>query len=542
MNYHKITLEKLRTVDVADVLLVTATKAETEILHSKLGPLSDYGIVQISANNRDYFLGKLAGYNIIHCQCKNMGTQGEGSSILTTTEALKQWPNIKCVIMVGIAFGMYDKDEKRPQHYSDVLVAEKIYPYENQRYNNDGTVIYRGVVTESNVNLVDAFTIVSRKWSRKNIYGEDTKIDICCMLTGEKLVDDKKRRDELKEAFPEYRGGEMEGIGIASACNLAKKPWIVLKGICDFADGNKSEHKEEKQKDAALASVHACELAFETDSFHNLIGNRNQYYYRDYELEYEKVFFIHYDEGCEPYYINRRVDIEWSPYILNKNLWVFGKSGMGKSDFLTRNVIINKVEYLSIDLSLIDKSDSNDAIIAIYQEICDYTDTEPQILNSYKDLIIGIAKLLNNKFQNSKVYLLIDEIPFNSKELFSSFVDKICTLIQYIGRYYKSLKVVFMLSSINSPLDYLDPSDSIEKIKQHIKFIGFGKWTFEECTELINCICKAVGLKIADGYINQFIEEMGFSPRSIKNTLQEACAVLGVGEVNAEVVNKIKSI
>ncbi|MBK8342206.1 MAG: hypothetical protein IPL12_02105 [Bacteroidetes bacterium] len=39
----------------------------------------------------------------------------------------------------------------------------------------------------------------------------------------------------------------MEGAGIVSVCD-GKLQWIIVKGICDFADGNKADNKEKIKK------------------------------------------------------------------------------------------------------------------------------------------------------------------------------------------------------------------------------------------------------------------------------------------------------
>jgi hypothetical protein len=50
---------------------------------------------------------------------------------------------------------------------------------------------------------------------------------------------------------PEAIGGEMEGAGLYVACQDKKVDWILVKGICDWADGEKGQDKESRQKTAA---------------------------------------------------------------------------------------------------------------------------------------------------------------------------------------------------------------------------------------------------------------------------------------------------
>jgi hypothetical protein len=53
----------------------------------------------------------------------------------------------------------------------------------------------------------------------------------------------------------------MEGAGLYVPCQTAKKDWILVKAVCDWADGRKSEDKTERQlkaaRNAALFVWHA---------------------------------------------------------------------------------------------------------------------------------------------------------------------------------------------------------------------------------------------------------------------------------------------
>jgi hypothetical protein len=48
----------------------------------------------------------------------------------------------------------------------------------------------------------------------------------------------------------------MEGAGLYVACLAAKKDWILVKAVCDWADGNKCEDKTERQLKAARNAAH----------------------------------------------------------------------------------------------------------------------------------------------------------------------------------------------------------------------------------------------------------------------------------------------
>ena len=303
VNYHE-----LKSRNVADFLIITVTDRETNQFMPFLKSVSYEGLVETDNEGRLYTIGKLGQYVVLHCKCNDQGTQEKGSIILTAKNALIDWPCVKAVIMVGIAFGMYDDEKENRQHYSDVLVSSSVLPYERQKLK-DGEKEYRGEWHDANETLVRAFVQLSKTWSVKNLFGESVRIEVCKILSGEKLYDDKPERDVLKGKFPEARGGEMESIGLAAACNDEKIPWIMLKGICDFGDGNKSLKKHEKQDDAAHCACTALEsLLYREDLLLPLIGRNksNFYYYSESEFE-EIVLFDDYTTKCEPFYYKREM-------------------------------------------------------------------------------------------------------------------------------------------------------------------------------------------------------------------------------------------
>ena len=70
-----------------------------------------------------------------------------------------------------------------------------------------------------------------------------TGLSFGTILSGAKLVDSMDFRQQLRALEPEAIGGEMEGAGLYVACHDLKVDWILVKAICDFADGQKSRNK-----------------------------------------------------------------------------------------------------------------------------------------------------------------------------------------------------------------------------------------------------------------------------------------------------------
>lgn len=240
-----------------NLLIVTATTIEKEILHNHLSPIKGKNsIIKISKGKQTYFLARFGSYNAVHVACGDMGAIGRESSLATTSDAITDCkPTI--VLMVGIAFGVDNKKQK----IGDVLISERVTPFEPQRVGKK--IIYRGKECPSSVILLNKFRNAD-DWLH-NIKGKNTKIIPGNILSGEKLIDNIKFRKRLTKHFSDVKGGEMEGAGIYTACEGKDIQWILVKGICDFADGMKRRNKKIKQEIAAESAVSLCEHVFNSD-------------------------------------------------------------------------------------------------------------------------------------------------------------------------------------------------------------------------------------------------------------------------------------
>ncbi len=261
-NYEKA-LSKLHS-DIL-FLMVTATDRETFSLLEELSPLDNYDEVEkCFVENGTYHIGKLGIYNVIHVQCGSMGAVGRDSSVNTVSDAIRHW-NPNAIIMVGIAFGM----DAQKQQIGDVLVSQAIVNYESARISKSET-IYRGNIPESGKLLLNRFQNMFN-WNFVLEKGRKARKHVGLIVSGEKLVDNNGFKNNLKQSFPNAIGGEMEGFGVYSAsANAGINEWIIVKAICDWADGNKNENKSEYQQIAAESAVSLCKAVMSEKAFADL--------------------------------------------------------------------------------------------------------------------------------------------------------------------------------------------------------------------------------------------------------------------------------
>lgn len=206
----------------------------------------------VHLGSETYFdLGEIEEAHILLVQSE-MGSTGPGGSILTVTHSI-QALSPSAVLMVGIAFGM----DAEKQQVGQVLVAQQIRDYEVQKIGTSARgrmkIIARGPRVDASTRLIKMLKAASHDWCEPGL------IDFGLLLSGAKLIDNPRFRDELRAIEPEALGGEMEGAGVYAAAYRDHVDWIVVKAICDWANGHKGEHKKERQGHAAK---NAADFAF----------------------------------------------------------------------------------------------------------------------------------------------------------------------------------------------------------------------------------------------------------------------------------------
>ncbi len=241
--------------DSINFLIVTATEIETIELHNCLKPIpNENGLLKVYNKNNTYYLGIFGLYNIVHVQCE-MGSSTKAGSIVTVKNAIQDF-DPKAIIMVGIAFGV-NKDK---QQIGDVLVSETVIPYDIRREGKNDTV-FRSPIPPSSSLLFNRFKN-SLDWSFDLPKNTKAKMIPGQMLSGETLIDNQEVLENYLNNFPHAIGGEMEGAGVFVAANDEKKDWVIVKGICDFADGNKSHGKKQNQELAIKTACSLCQHVF----------------------------------------------------------------------------------------------------------------------------------------------------------------------------------------------------------------------------------------------------------------------------------------
>ena len=229
------------------ILIVTTTKVEAQSVLQVFSKEGNW--IRNTVGKKTYFqLGIHGGVPVFMVQSE-MGTATYGGSLLTIRKAIQDLQP-QAIIMCGIAFGLHP----RKQQLGDILISKQIEYYESVKLDTSKGVLPRGDRTTASNWLLDRFRSGDIDWQ-----GAQTHFGL--ILSGEKLVNNSTFHDWLLEFEPEAIGGEMEGAGLYVAARDANIDWILVKAICDWADGTKNnDFQQQAANNAAEFLLHVIRL------------------------------------------------------------------------------------------------------------------------------------------------------------------------------------------------------------------------------------------------------------------------------------------
>jgi nucleoside phosphorylase len=248
-----------------DVLLLTVTDTEREAMLDSLRPYPGRSeVLEGAISETTYRFGQFGRYCAAHVEC-TMGGGGRQGATLTAHDAIVELKP-KALLILGIAFGI----NRKKQRLGNVLIAESVYPYELQRVGTSDK-IYRGTEILCGQLLSERFRMRRSGW-RMLCGNKIVEVQQGQVLSGPMLIDNKEFRDDLVSKFSLAIGGEMEGAGAYAAAHKGHTEMILIKGICDWADGTKNNRA---QAFAARAAVSLAEHVLSKPDVLHALGARD---------------------------------------------------------------------------------------------------------------------------------------------------------------------------------------------------------------------------------------------------------------------------
>ncbi|MEG4170488.1 MULTISPECIES: nSTAND3 domain-containing NTPase [unclassified Microcoleus] len=85
-------------------------------------------------------------------------------------------------------------------------------------------------------------SVKARPYLQENDIIGGIEIDVCTVASGEKLLKDPSVLENIRDhQHGRVKVGEMEAIGFATACQRMRRDWLVIRGVSDFGDADKSD-------------------------------------------------------------------------------------------------------------------------------------------------------------------------------------------------------------------------------------------------------------------------------------------------------------
>ena len=251
---------KIQDLETQIILIQTVNPRELQAAMSKLN--KDCGVLEYkddSHNPSRYYVGKWGDEKIpvvIIQTC--MGGDGAHGSLAETKKALQVLPNLKYIFAVGVCAGIKGKVK-----LGDVVVSKVLQDCSNTRREDGGKL----VITSPSWPLDEKpfFHFLNQAVNKPKI------VKCGMVLSANNLIKDGVVRDQLVKERSQAIAIEMEGHGIARACqeyNTERKierkiEYLVVKGVCDFADKYKSDEWQPQAAKNAVDALYEVMKKFE---------------------------------------------------------------------------------------------------------------------------------------------------------------------------------------------------------------------------------------------------------------------------------------
>lgn len=227
----------------------------------------------------------------------------------------------------------------------------------------------------------------------------------------------------------------------------------------------------------------------------------------DDKVQISDVLFNNYISKNEPYYIPREEDSKFNKSLEINNIWLFGKSGVGKTALINRNLMQNSIEFCFCDLSPVTITKANDVLEEILFTIEEKftVDRNTDELNIVKQITQLLCKTASRY-----TVIVIDELSVEDETLREIAISLI-QLVSHYGNNSNENRLKFVVSTI------LDPKKIIKnksKASDHFQYICCDSWS-EYASHLFDILCDSLRLEI-DASKELIISSSNNSPRIMK--------------------------
>lgn len=230
------------------------------------------------------------------------------------------------------------------------------------------------------------------------------------------------------------------------------------------------------------------------------------------------ILFNAYTDINEQYYKEREQDISFIHNLKISNLWLFGKSGKGKTALINRNLIQNKIEYLFCDLSPITINEVDN----IFEEIICCIETKFDVIRCVKEKngIKQICKLINSCNLKKEIIIVIDELAVDNVELLKAIAAGFISLVTHYSNSANDSSLKFIVSTILEPKNLIKNKS---KADNYFEYICCDNWD-SPLSSLFDILNTSLCLEIAEDDKGFILSKSENSPRLLKTIFRKIIA------------------
>lgn len=243
---------------------------------------------------------------------------------------------------------------------------------------------------------------------------------------------------------------------------------------------------------------------------------------------HQNVLFDKISSDNIEYYLPRDIDNSSIRTLNYTNLWLYGESGIGKTNIAIHYALVNKRKFFH-SIYFANVNTINEAFVYIYEDLLDRLSNDGKIFNIKEDEDINrkIKKLfcyLSNEYETITIHFDeiydFDEMDFH--KLFLFLLD----ILKNNSADCCSTNFNILITSIINPEGYLEtlPRESdIEKLNEIFTFRAIEPWNDINIEELFNLINEHLSIDVE---LSEIISVVDNKPRELKKILKQK--IIGV--------------
>lgn len=222
---------------------------------------------------------------------------------------------------------------------------------------------------------------------------------------------------------------------------------------------------------------------------------------KDWKLQ-NKVFSVTVNSESKPYYLKRDIDETVLNYLnRNKNVWISGISGIGKTFLILGNISSISDKPIRIDLTCSYLENIDDYFEYINNEIIRQCNLAKRSLKTsvYEKISDNLCEI---NLQSDQILIFVDEVPILGKQKFYEFLTGFVNISErYANLIQTEKKINWIISTRINPGHHLtndeDCLPNILKAKKNFNFKNLDLWSPTELSRLLKLLQVSLNFKVS---------------------------------------------